>query len=128
MRLTIDERWRWWRETLGSPTYVLAPMVLQSELAYRMLVRRYGVTLCYAPMLPVAAFLAAAKDGEPSEHPLTGGPNTQQSWFTTTAEDRPLFAQLGGSDAASMLAAAKLVEDRVDAVDVNFGCAPCPHA
>ena len=121
-KLTIEERWRWWRETLGSPKYVLAPMVLQSELAFRMQVRQHGVDLCYAPMLPVAAFLESPADGEDCEHTLTGGPCTQAAWFTTAPEDRRLLVQLGGSDPDQCLAAALLVQDYCDGVDVNMGC------
>lgn len=97
-------------------------MVLQSELSFRMLVRRHGTELCYAPMLPAAAFLASPADGTPAEHPLTGGPSTQASWFTTHAHDRPLIAQIGGSDPEEVLAVALRVQDRCDAVDLNFGC------
>ena len=61
--LTIEERQRWWRETLGAPRFVMAPMVLQSELAFRLLSRRHGCDLCYSPMLPAAAFLAGAAFG-----------------------------------------------------------------
>ena len=75
MMLTIEERWHWWR-SLGSPRYVCAPMVLQSELAFRMLIRRHGTTLCYAPMLPAAAFLSAPTDGS-EQNANTGGPATQ---------------------------------------------------
>lgn len=124
-KLTIEERWRYWRETLGSPKYCCAPMVLQSELAFRILVRRHGVTLCYAPMLPVSTFLASPAgegSGDPCEHSETGGPCTQDAWFTTDKTDRPTLAQLGGSEPSEMLAAAKIIEDRVDGVDVNFGC------
>ena len=123
--LSIAERWRWWREDLGSPKYICAPMVLQSELAYRMLLRKHGTTLCYSPMLPVAAFLEAPFDAEVCEQAETGGPCTQASWFTTHARDRPLLVQLGGSDPNKMLAAAQIVITRlggVDGVDINFGC------
>ena len=100
--LTIDERWRWWRDTLGSPRYVLAPMVLQSELSFRMLVRRHGVSLCYAPMIPVRAFLESPAVGI-SEDSSTGAPATQAAWFTTHQDDRPTIVQLGGSDPDEML-------------------------
>jgi tRNA-dihydrouridine synthase len=87
MKFTPEEAWRWWR-SMGSPRSVCAPMVLQSELAFRMLVRQHGCSLCYTPMIPVGAFLACAADGV-AEHPLTGGPNTQAVWFTTHSADRP---------------------------------------
>ena len=121
--LTIDERWRWWREQLGSPRFVMAPMVLQSELAFRQLARRHGCELCYSPMLPVAAFLASREAGEP-EHPETGGPQTREAWVTSSRDgtDRPLLVQLGGSDVDELLAAARLVQDRCDGVDLNLGC------
>jgi len=107
---------------MGSPRYACAPMVLQSELAFRNLVRRHGCTLCYAPMLPAAAFLASPADGDREQHPDTGGPATQAAWFSTSRHDSPLIAQLGGSDADELVAAALLIQDRCDAVDLNIGC------
>ena len=122
MKLSIEERWRWWHDTLGSPKYVCAPMVLQSELAFRMMIRRHGVGLCYTPMLPVSAFLAAPADGEDCEHPLTGGPCTQAAWFTTVPGEGATLAQIGGSDPQECLAVARRVQAYVQGVDVNFGC------
>ena len=119
--LTIEQRWTWWRETLGSPRYCCAPMVLQSELAFRMMVRRHGSTLCYSPMIPVEAFLRLPADGPPVA-PSTGGPATQAAYFTTCGADRPLLAQFGGNDAGQMLAAALLIQRHVDGVDINLGC------
>lgn len=112
----------WWHKVLGSPRHCCAPMVLQSELAFRMLVRKHGCSLCYAPMLPVAAFLSLPPDGPTAIAPVTGGPATQAAYLTTCETDRPLLAQLGGADPAQMLAAALLIQDKVDGVDINFGC------
>lgn len=118
-RLTTSERWKWW-SSIGAPKYVCAPMVLQSELSFRMLVRQHGCTLCYTPMIPVAAYLASDTDGGPN--PLTGGPNTQSSWFTTNPLDRPLVAQLGGNDAEALCTVALKLQPFVDAIDLNLGC------
>ena len=78
----------------GSPCLWLAPMVGQSEAAFRMLVRRYGVTLCTTPMIDPAGYARSEK---------------YRSEFAFFAEDRPLVVQFGGSDAATLVAAAELV-------------------
>ena len=122
--MSIADRWKWWRDTLGKPKFVCAPMVLQSELPFRMLIRRHGVDLCYSPMIPAKEFLACPADG-PSRtvgHPETGKPDTQAAFFTTCAADRPLLAQIGGNDPDEVLAVALLLQDRVDGIDLNFGC------
>lgn len=96
-------------KSIGSPKYVCAPMVDQSELAFRMLCRRYGTELCYTPMLHSRMFSTQ--------------PKYRKEQFSTCPEDRPLFAQFCGDDPATVLAAAKLLPpNSVDAVDLNCGC------
>jgi tRNA-dihydrouridine synthase 1 len=97
-----------WFRSIGSPRYVVAPMVDQSELGYRMLTRRYGAELVYTQMFNAPVF---ARD---KAYRIQN--------FTTCVEDRPLIVQFAGHDPETMLAAAKMVEDRCDAVDINLGC------
>lgn len=100
--------WDWWRG-LGAPRFVCAPMVDQSELAFRTLCRELGVGLCYTPMMHARLMTEV---------------RTYQKLHCDAgvAEDRPLFGQLAGHDPQVVLAAARLIEHNVDAVDLNFGC------
>ena len=75
--------WKWWRN-LGSPRFILSPMVGQSELAYRMLCRKHGVQLCYTPMFIAESFVHDAA--------------YRKRIWSTCKEDRPLFVQFCGND------------------------------
>jgi tRNA-dihydrouridine synthase 1 len=99
--------WAWFRR-LGAPRYWVAPMVDQSELAFRLLCLRHGADAAYTPMLHARLFLEGA--AYRAEH------------FATTPGDRPLLAQFCANDPAILLAAAKLVAPHVDGVDINLGC------
>jgi hypothetical protein len=92
------------------PTHerICAPMVGGSELAFRLLCRRYSCDLAYTPMINSARF---ATD-----------PEYRAEQFQTTPEDRPLVAHFSGNDPAQMLAAARHVEGKCDAIDLNLGC------
>uniref|UniRef100_A0A7S1QB19 tRNA-dihydrouridine(16/17) synthase [NAD(P)(+)] n=1 Tax=Neobodo designis TaxID=312471 RepID=A0A7S1QB19_NEODS len=97
-----------WYASIGNPRFVMAPMVDQSELPFRMMGRKYGTTLCYTPMLNSRVF---AMDPEYRKHN-----------YSTCAEDRPLVVQFCGNEADVVLAAARVVEGDCDAVDINLGC------
>jgi tRNA-dihydrouridine synthase 1 len=94
-------------EAMGRPRLVVAPMVDQSEHAYRLQTRRHGAELCYTPMFHSRLF------GENEKY---------REQFQTSPEDRPLLVQFCGNDPDVMLRAALLVQDRCDGVDINLGC------
>ncbi|KAM0788629.1 hypothetical protein ACM66B_001748 [Microbotryomycetes sp. NB124-2] len=105
-------------QSIGAPKYVVAPMVDQSELAWRVLSRLHGATLAYTPMFHAVLF------GSQSD------PKYAQTHFDTHPDsiegvapyDRPLVVQFCANDKDAWLAAAQKVVGRCDAVDLNLGC------
>ncbi|GKT80944.1 dihydrouridine synthase [Colletotrichum tofieldiae] len=137
-------------ESIGSPKYILAPMVDQSEFksgleqsanvsddglqAWRMLSRSFippseqKNLVAYTPMFHARLY----KDTEnyrqchfqavrPSD---SNDPNsTPQAWLDGNPSiDRPLFVQFCANDPDALLGAALRVAPYCDAVDLNLGC------
>ncbi|PFH34606.1 dihydrouridine synthase (dus) protein [Besnoitia besnoiti] len=130
-------------ESICKPRFVMAPMVDASELAFRVLCHRYGVDLAYTPMMHSRLFIEDPKYRDLHWQTLAGfregGVDSGEKRDDEEAEvrqrsrgpaqraeggdaDEPLFVQFCGDSPETLLAAAQLVEDEVDAVDVNFGC------
>ncbi len=72
--------WDFWRDVLKSPQRVLAPMVDASELAWRLISRKYDTQLAYTPMIHAGMFIRDAK--------------YRRDNSATCPEDRPLIVQV----------------------------------
>ena len=95
--------WRWWEE-IGSPQFVVAPMVGQSDPAFRLLCRRHGAGLAYTPMFLASKVIAGDHDHE------LGIPGMQPALEWAGVQDRPLICQLAGGDVEEMVAAGLRVQ------------------
>ncbi|KAG9439994.1 hypothetical protein H6P81_020159 [Aristolochia fimbriata] len=102
-----ERAWAHWN-SLGAPKFIVAPMVDNSELPFRMLCRKYGAHGAYTPMLHARIFSENEK--------------YRSLEFTTCKEDRPLFVQFCANDPDILLEAARRVEPYCDYVDINLGC------
>ncbi|XP_042424971.1 tRNA-dihydrouridine(16/17) synthase [NAD(P)(+)]-like [Zingiber officinale] len=106
-QVLVERAWEHWNQ-LGAPKLVVAPMVDNSELPFRMLCRKYGAEAAYTPMLHSRIFTETEK--------------YRSMEFTTCKGDRPLFVQFCANDPDVLLEAAKIVEPYCDYVDINLGC------
>ena len=70
-----------YQNVLKCPKLIAAPMVDQSELAFRILLRKYKAQLCYTPMFHAVNFARDAK--------------YRKDNFSTNPDDRPLIVQVG---------------------------------
>ncbi|PVH99663.1 FMN-linked oxidoreductase [Periconia macrospinosa] len=134
-------RGRAFYESIGSPKVVLAPMVEQSEFAWRMLTRSFlspskqSDLLSYTPMFHSKMFSEMPKYRDSHFQPLKSAipspvdpfhisqlPASELYLDGNPAFDRPLTVQFCSNDPEDLLNAAKHVAPFCDAVDLNLGC------
>mmetsp|Transcript_18304 Transcript_18304/g.35854 ORF Transcript_18304/g.35854 Transcript_18304/m.35854 type:complete len:510 (-) Transcript_18304:25-1554(-) len=94
----------------SSKKLIAAPMVMGSELPFRMMCRTFGADVCYSPMLVAEELSAASEAG------------TLSQLLVSCSTDRPLVVQICGNDPDMCLKAGKAVENYCDALDINLGC------
>ncbi|OKL64630.1 hypothetical protein UA08_00944 [Talaromyces atroroseus] len=122
-------RGREFYKSIGSPKFIVAPMVDRSEFAWRMLTRSFMTKeeshrlLAYSPMFHarlfketeafrVQHFQPTRRDNDAGKPFLDGNP----------AFDRPLFVQFCANNPDDFVEAAHQVAPYCDAVDLNLGC------
>ncbi|QDS77853.1 hypothetical protein FKW77_006752 [Venturia effusa] len=128
-------------ESIGSPKVILAPMVDQSEFAWRMLSRSFMSPesskdlLAYTPMFHARLFADGLAYRQSMFQPTKSAiPSPPDSYHQSQLQesdlhldgnpliDRPLFVQFCANDPDVLLDAARFVQPFCDAVDLNLGC------
>ena len=94
----------------GDHPLFLAPMEDVTDIGFRMLCKRYGVSMVYTEFVSAEALVRSVK--------------STVNKLTISDEERPVGIQIYGRDVESMVEAAKIVEDQAhpDVIDINFGC------
>ncbi|KAJ6788533.1 hypothetical protein PWT90_08849 [Aphanocladium album] len=116
-------------ESIGSPKFIVAPMVNQSEFAWRMLSRSFlsaeekSKMLAYTPMFHARLFSQDPKYLKAHFQATRPGATDDSRWLDgNPTSDRPLFVQFCANDPEHLLTAARQVAPYCDAVDLNLGC------
>lgn len=94
---------------LGPRPVLLAPMEDVTDPAFRLMCKRFGADMVYTEFVSADALIRSI--------------NKTQQKLNISDEERPVVIQIYGRDVATMVEAAKIVEEaRPDVLDLNFGC------
>lgn len=94
---------------LGKYPLFLAPMEDVTDIGFRLLSKRFGVSMVYTEFVSAEALVRSIK--------------STVNKLTICEEERPVGIQIYGRDVASMVEAAQIVaQSKPDVIDLNFGC------
>ena len=94
---------------LGERPLFLAPMEDVTDIGFRKMCKRYGAAMVYTESVSADAIIRSIK--------------STLSKMVIDDSERPVGIQIYGRDVASMVEAAKIVEQvKPDVIDINFGC------
>jgi nifR3 family TIM-barrel protein len=92
---------------LKSPV-LLSPMAGVTDVAFRALAKRYGAGLTYTEFVSSAG--------------IVRGDVASMGILKTSPEEKPVAVQLFGNNVEEVVAAARIVQEKFDVIDVNCGC------
>lgn len=93
----------------GNHPIFLAPMEDVTDIGFRLLCKRFGAAMVYTEFVSAEALVRSVK--------------STMNKLTISNEERPVGIQIYGRDVASMVEAARIVEQaKPDLIDLNFGC------
>ena len=94
---------------LGPHSVLLAPMEDVTDPAFRLMCKRFGADMVYTEFVSADALIRSI--------------NSTTQKLNICDEERPVAIQIYGRDTATMVEAAKIVEEaKPDILDINFGC------
>lgn len=94
---------------LGNKPIFLAPMEDVTDIGFRLLCKRFGVSMVYTEFVSAEALVRSIK--------------STINKLTISEEERPVGIQIYGRDVEAMVEAAQIVaQSKPDVIDINFGC------
>ncbi len=94
---------------LGEQPVMLAPMEDVTDIAFRLMCKRFGASMVYTEFVSSDALIRSV--------------NKTMQKLEISEEERPVAIQIYGKETDAMVEAARIVEQaRPDILDINFGC------